>query len=143
MEKVTIILERKQPHFKAVSPFCTVSNALSRMNCENTDYLIVMDEDENFLGIITEHEIASKSLSAKMPAWQTMVKQIMNTHLPVAFTEDTVDDCMRRMQQHHVKIMPVFEGHTFKGVVTSEDILHEAVWHRNEIFDREKEMVRH
>jgi len=143
MEKVTIILERKQPHFKAVSPLCTVSNALSRMNCENTDYLIVMDEDENFLGIITEHEIASKSLSAKMPAWQTMVKQIMNTHLPVAFTEDTVDDCMRRMQQHHVKIMPVFEGHTFKGVVTSEDILHEAVWHRNEIFDREKEMVRH
>ena len=143
MEKVTIILERKQPHFKAVSPHSTVSNALSRMNCEHTDHLIVMDDEKNFLGIITEHDIASKTLSAKLPAWQTMVKQVMSTHLPVAFTEDTVDDCLRRMQQHHIKILPVFEGHTFKGVVTSEDILHEAVWHRNEIFDMEKEMVRH
>ena len=143
MEKVTIILERKQPHFKSVSPLSTVSDALSRMTSEKTDHLIVMDDDKNFLGIITEHDIASKTLSAKLPAWQTTVKQIMSTHLPIAFTEDTVHDCMRRMQQHHVKILPVFEGHTFKGVVTSEDILHEAVWHRDEIFDMEKEMMGH
>jgi signal-transduction protein with cAMP-binding, CBS, and nucleotidyltransferase domain len=135
MEKVTAILERKQTHFKAVSPLCSVSDALGRMNCESTDHLIVMDENENFLGIITEHDIASKSLSTKVPASQTMVKQIMNTRLPVAFTEDTVESCMQSMHQYHVKLLPVFEGRLFKGVVTTEDILHEACWHRNEIFD--------
>jgi CBS domain-containing protein len=139
MEKVTAILDRKQPHFKAVSPSCTISDALFRMSCENTDHLIVMDEEENFLGIITEHDIAKKSVFAKLPASEIMVKQFMNTHLPIAFTGDTVEECMKCMQQYHVRILPVFEGHIFKGIITTEDILHEAVWRPHEIFDRDKE----
>jgi signal-transduction protein with cAMP-binding, CBS, and nucleotidyltransferase domain len=138
MEKITRILDRKQPHFKAVSPFSTINDALCRMNFENTDHLIVMDENENYLGVITEHDIASKSLFSKLSPAQILVKNVMNSCLPIAFTEDTVDECMQRMQRYHVRLLPVFEGHRFKGVVTTEDILYEAVWHRNEIFDTEK-----
>jgi CBS domain-containing protein len=141
VEKVTVILDRKQSHFKAVSPLSSVSDALNRMNCENTDHLIVVDDDENFLGIITEHDIACKSLCGKLPASKTLVKHVMNTHFPVAFIEDSVEECMQSMQQYHVRLLPVFEGHVFKGVVTTEDILYEAVWNRNEIFDREKEII--
>jgi len=141
VEKVTVILERKQSHFKAVSPLSTVSHALNRMNCENTDHLIVMDDDENFLGLITEHDIVLKSLSARFPSKQMQVQDIMNTHIPVAFVEDSVEECMQSMQQYHVRLLPVFEGHVFKGIVTSEDILYEAVWSRNEIFDGEKEII--
>jgi CBS domain-containing protein len=133
MEKITTILDRKQTHFKAISPFSMVSDALGRMNCEKTDHLIVM-EDQKFLGIITEHDIASKSLSGRTPASQTPVRQIMSTNFPVAFTEDTVEDCMVSMQHYHVKLLPVFDGYTFKGVITTDDILYEAVWNREEIF---------
>lgn len=141
VEKVTVILERKESRFKTVSPLCTVSDAFSRMNFEKTDYLIVMDDDENFLGIITEHEILSKVFSAKLPAYEMQVVQIMNTNFPVAFVEDSVEECMQSMQQYHVRLLPVFEGHVFKGIVTAEDVLHEAVWNRNEIFDEEKEII--
>lgn len=141
VEKVTVILERKQSHFKAVSPLSTASHALNRMNCENTDHLIVMDEDESFLGIITEHDVVLKSLSAVFSSSQIQVKDIMNTHFPVAFVEDSVEECMQSMQQYHVRLLPVFEGHIFKGIITSEDILYEAVWNRNEIFDKEKEII--
>jgi len=141
VEKVTVILRRKQSHFKTVSPLCTVSVALNRMNCERTDHLIVMDDDENFLGIITEHDILSKSLSSKNYSTQTEVKEIMNTHFPVIFIEDSVQECMESMQQHHVRLIPVFDGHIFKGIVTVEDILYEAICNRNAIFDEEKEII--
>ncbi|MBK5273129.1 MAG: CBS domain-containing protein [Bacteroidia bacterium] len=141
MKKVTAILDRKQSHFKTVSPLLTIRDALNKMNCENTDHLIVMDDDENFLGIITEHDIMSKSLSAKIPNSEMQVSQIMNTHFPVAFIEDSVQTCMQSMQQYHVRILPVFDGHVFKGVVTADDILYEAVWNHNEIFDEEKEII--
>ncbi len=141
MEKVTIILKRKQSHFKTISPLCSVSEALNRMNSQRTDYLIVMDDDKNFLGILTEHDIVNKSLSAKSPAAQTLVNQIMNIHYPVVFTDDTVEECMQSMQQHHVRLLPVFEGPAFIGIVTVEDILHEALWKRNEIFDEEREII--
>ncbi len=138
MEKITVILKRKQTHFKSVSPNCSVSDALGRMNCENTDHLIVMDENANFLGVVSEHDIASKSLFSKLPPSQRLVKDIMTTRLPIAFTSDTVDQCMQCMQHYHVKFLPVFEGHKFKGIVTTDDILYEAVWNRKDIFDGEK-----
>lgn len=141
MEKVTMILARKQPHFKSVSPGCALDDALCRMNFENTDHLIVMDEEENYLGVITEHDIASKSLCGKLPPSQRKVMEIMNTCLPVVFTDDTVDECMQCMQHYHIKHLPVFEGHKFKGIVTMDDILYEVVWHRGEIFDGEESRV--
>jgi FOG: CBS domain len=59
----------------------------------------------------------------------------MNKGLPAATTDDTVETCMQLMRQHHVRYLPVFEIHSFRGIVSSEDILEEAVYNRMEIFD--------
>jgi CBS domain containing-hemolysin-like protein len=42
---------------------------------------------------------------------------------------------MQLMRQHHVRYLPVFEIHSFRGIVSSEDIIEEAVNNRMEIFD--------
>ena len=65
MEKVTIILNRKESHFNYISPACSLDEALCRMNCEGTDHLVVIDEDGRFNGVITEHDIASKAVLEK------------------------------------------------------------------------------
>ncbi len=138
MEKITVILNRKEPHFRVVSPDCTVNDALSRMNCENIDHLVVMDEDDRFMGVITEHDIASKALLEKTPITKSPVKKFVNKRLPIASTEDTVEQCLQRMQQYKVKLLPVFEGFAFKGIVTSDDILKEAASNRSDIFDEDE-----
>lgn len=107
------------------------------MCCENVDYLVVMDEDDRFLGLITEHDIASGVLATNKKLTKTKVKDIMNKRLPFATTEDTVEKCMQLMRQHHVRYLPVFENFLFKGIVSSEDILEEAVNNRMKIFDTE------
>jgi CBS domain-containing protein len=137
MEKITSILTKKQPHFHTVSPASSVNNALCQMCCENVDYLVVMDEDDRFLGLITEHDIASGVLATNKKLTKTKVKDIMNKRLPFATTEDTVEKCMQLMRQHHVRYLPVFENFLFKGIVSSEDILEEAVNNRMKIFDTE------
>jgi signal-transduction protein with cAMP-binding, CBS, and nucleotidyltransferase domain len=137
MEKITNILEKKQPHFHTVSPASTCGNALSQMCCENVDYLVVLDDENGYLGLVTEHDIASGVLSAKREIDKIKVNEILNTRLPAATTDDTVEKCMQLMQQHHVRYLPVFENFLFKGVVSSEDILDEAVRNRTEIFDTE------
>lgn len=141
MEKVVTILAGKQPHFKKISPACSISDALCRMSSQNTDYLIVMDEDEKFLGLLTEHDVATKTLFAGRPLAKTKVKEMMNTRLPVADAEDTVEQCMRKMQRHHVRYLPVFNDLNFLGIVSTDDILREAVSHRMEIFDEEERRV--
>jgi signal-transduction protein with cAMP-binding, CBS, and nucleotidyltransferase domain len=137
MEKITSILAKKEPHFHTVSPTASVDKALSQMCCENVEYLIVMNEDEKYIGLITEHDITSKVLFAKKKTNNTTVETVMNKRLPAATVEDTVEKCMQMMRQFRVRYLPVFENFSFRGIVSSEDILEEAVNNRGEIFDTE------
>lgn len=137
MENVTVLLAKKQSHFNKISPNSTISDALCRMSCQNTDYLIVMDEDERFLGLLTEHDIATKAIFNNRSITLTKVNQMMNTRLPAADSDDSVEDCMRLMRRFNVRYVPVFKNLNFLGVVSSDDILQEAVSHRSKIFDME------
>ena len=134
MEKITSILAKKEPHFLTVTPGSSADTALSRMCHENLDYLIVMD-NRNYVGLITEHDIASKPVVINKQLAKTKVSDIMNDKLPAATTDDTVERCMQLMRQHHVRYLPVFEIHSFRGIVSTEDIIEEAVNNRLEIFD--------
>lgn len=137
MENVTVLLAKKQSHFNKISPNSTISDALCRMSCQNTDYLIVVDDDERFLGLLTEHDIATKAIFNNRSITLTKVNQMMNTRLPAADSDDTVEDCMRLMRRFNVRYIPVFNNLNFLGVVSSDDIIQEAVSHRLQIFDVE------
>lgn len=139
MEKITTILRRKEAHFHTVSPDCQLTNALHQMHCENVDYLVVLDENDRFLGILSDHDIATKIVFGKRPLQTSHVKDVMNTNFPVATIEDTVEKCMLTMRQHNVRFIPVFEGFEFKGVVSSDDIIREIIAYRTEIFDPQED----
>lgn len=135
MEKLNQILSRHLPHFKSIEPGCSIRDALCRMSTQNTDYLIVMDEKENFMGLITEHDVARKALFMNKSLNETRVKEMMNTKLPFADANDTVEQSLHTMKKHHVRFLPVFRNMSFIGIVSADDILEEAVRHRGLIFD--------
>jgi CBS domain-containing protein len=141
MEKVTEILARKQTHFKKISPACFISDALCRMSSQNTDYLIVMDDEGNFLGLLTEHDVASKTIFANLPISKTRVREMMNTRLPVADVGDTVEQCMKVMKRYHVRYLPVFNELSFMGIVSTDDILEEVLSHGADIFDENEKII--
>lgn len=135
MEKITCILDRKLTHFLTISPHSTAANALNKMCCENVEYLVVIDDDDHYIGLLSEHDISAGVVFTNKLLAKTKVIDIMNKRLPVATADDTVEKCMRLMRQHHVRYLPVFENFHFKGIVSSDDILEEAVHNRQEIFD--------
>lgn len=137
MERITLILERKGANLHTVSDESPVTDALQQMRSENVDYLVVMSDNDRFLGILTDHDIATKMIFGRKPFQKTTVREIMNTRLPVATMEDTVEKCMRTMRQHNVRFLPVFDGFDFKGVISSEDLMYEVVKNRMDVFDPE------
>jgi CBS domain-containing protein len=141
MENVTVLLSKKQSHFNKISPNSSISDALCRMSCQNTDYLIVVDDDEKFLGLLTDHDIATKTVFANKSLTSTKVKQMMNTRWPVADADNTVEECLKLMSRYNVRYVPVFKNLSFLGVVSTDDILQEAVSHRSKIFDVEDKNV--
>lgn len=135
MEKVTSLLARKHHCFNHVLPGANLRDTLFRMNCENADYLVVMDNDDRFLGILSEHEVATRALISRKPFEKIVVAEVMNTKLPVVDADDTVENCIRLMRQFKVRYLPVYDNFSFCGIVSSDDILQEAINNRAEIFD--------
>jgi CBS domain-containing protein len=140
MERITLILERKGPHLHTVSCESPVTDALQQMRSENVDYLVVLNESDRFLGILTDHDIATKILlSGRKPFHKTTVREVMTTRLPVITTEDTVEKCMKIMRQHNVRFLPVFDGFDFRGVISTDDLIYEVVKNRMDVFDPEED----
>ena len=83
-----------------------------------------------YRGVLSEHDITVKLMYFSKPLNKIYVQDIMNTGLPVANNEDTLERCMLLMKQFSVRYLPVFDGLIFKGIISSDDIIEEAVFNR-------------
>src|SRR5215208_3623056 len=136
MERIADVLARKYPQFNTAVPDCRVSDALYQMSCENVDFLIVL-EDDKFQGIITDHDIASKILYENRPLNKIMVKEFMSRSLPVVTPETSLEQSMQLMERYNVRHLAIFDRFNFKGVVSSYDLMHEALTKRSAAFEEE------
>lgn len=126
MERIADVLARKYPQFNTVISDCLVSDALYQMCCENVDYLIVM-EDDKFQGIITDHDIASRILFENRPLNKIQVREFMSRSLPVTTPEISIGQCMQLMERYNVRHLAIFDRFNFRGVISSHDLMHEAL----------------
>jgi predicted transcriptional regulator len=136
MERVADVLRHKYPQFNNTSSRRSVNEALHQMHCENVDYLIVID-DERFVGVLTEHDIAEKVLYRSKELEKATVKDFMSTYLPVATLNDSLEYCMQLMDRHNVKYIAVYDRFNFKGVISSHDLMKQVLNKRKTVFDED------
>ncbi len=122
MKTLKEILATKALHFNFVSPDAKVIDAIALMKIEDMSYVIVMD-NHNYLGILSEKDYTQKVVLQNRNSSATAVKDIMSKDLPIATLEDTCDKCMEMMNTFKVPYLPMFDGYTFKGVITINDLL--------------------
>lgn len=126
MHCIDEILLRKGRRFNEIAPDSTVLDAAALMKNENMSYLIVSRE-EDYCGIISERDCLQKVMLANKHPETTLVKEVMTTNLPTLSCTDSTEDCMRKMETYHTRYMPVFDGLTFKGVITMQDLVRETI----------------
>jgi CBS domain containing-hemolysin-like protein len=59
----------------------------------------------------------------------------MTTTLPFVSLQDTVEKCMQLLNSHKTRYLVVFDDETFRGVVTINDVLREALASKELVFD--------
>lgn len=133
MVKVADVLSRKYPQFNTVAADSTVYDALHKMFCENVDFLIVMDNDK-FVGILTEHDVAGKAFFATKPLTNVPVKEFMTTSLPVITTEESIEYAMQLLEHYNAKHLAVYDQFEFQGILSGQDLMRQALSNRKEMF---------
>ena len=134
MRTVANILINKPPVFNFVEPDAKVIEALHLMNSVNLSYLVVYKND-TFYGIFSERDYSRNVVLKGLHSTTCTVKEVMSASLPVIGMQDTVERCMQLLNIHKTRYLIVFDDNEFKGVVTINDVLREAIENKEMVFD--------
>lgn len=134
MKTVTDLLRDKAQPNNFVDSNTTVFDALVMMSTVNLSYLVVMESGQ-FKGIFSERDYTRNVILKGRTSDSTLVKEVMTTNLPSVATSDTVETCMKLLDLHKTRYLPVLKGNQLIGVVTLNDVLRQAIWNKEDVFD--------
>ncbi len=135
MRSVANILQNKQNSVNFIEPDAKVIEGLQLMNAVNLSYLIVKHND-TFHGIFSERDYSRNVILKGLHSDTCTIKEVMSTTLPIVAMQDTAEKCMEMFNSHKTRYLVVFDDSTFKGVITINDILREAIDNKEMVFDK-------
>lgn len=126
-----MLAEKQQQKLLSVPPDFSVIEAIDIMREAKVGALLVMKE-EKFVGIVTERDYAWKVELEGKAAARTHVWEIMTPAEKVItvtrFT--TLEEALVRMDENHIRHLPVIEGGKLLGIISIRDVMSGIVKHQ-------------
>src|SRR5689334_15335024 len=104
----TLLKSKPRNTVLSVRPEQSVFEAIEKMAEQGVGALLIL-QNEQLLGIITERDYARKVILKGRSSKDTRVREIMTTPVVFVTPQQSVDDCMTLMTVHHFRHLPVVE----------------------------------
>ena len=134
MKKVSQILSRKGSNVITITPDITVLDALKQMAEKNIGSIVVM-ENGNYVGVLTERDYARKVILKGKSSTTTLVHEIMSTGLPRITPDNSLETCMQIMSENNIRYLPVFENDQLCGIISINDVIKETILTQKETIE--------
>lgn len=141
MNKISAILARKGNTVITILPETTVLDALKLMAEKNIGSVVVMEND-NFMGIVTERDYSRKVILKGKHSDDTPVSEIMSEDLPAIKPDDSIELCMSLMTQQNIRYLPVFENNRLSGIISMSDVVKETILSQKETINHLENYIR-
>jgi CBS domain-containing protein len=92
------------------------------MAAESIGAVLILSGNK-LVGILSERDYARKVILKGHSSKDTLVRDIMTTPVIYVTPQNTVDDCMAIMTNHHFRHLPVVEQDVVVGVVSIGDLV--------------------
>ncbi len=134
MRTVRNMLETKDEQSNIIDPSIMVIDALKKLISVNLSYLVVYENGE-YLGIFSERDYTRKLVLEGRSSRETIVRDVLATDLPEVSLEDTVEDCMYKMNTRGTRYLAAYDDNKFVGIITLHDVLREVLASKEDVFD--------
>lgn len=119
---VAQVLRNKGHHVWSVAPDTSVFEALRKMADHDVGALLVLDGNA-LAGIVSERDYARKVILMGRASRDTPVRDVMSEDVVTVAPENTMQDCMARMTEHHIRHLPVLRDGNAVGVISIGDVV--------------------
>lgn len=133
MQTAAVIIRKKNRHFESVQAAASVHEAIQIMAALNTGHLAVMD-NEAYRGVFRERDYISKVILTGRDPRSCKVGDVLSPELPVTDAGANLETLFSMMHAHQTRILPVFDGRKFEGIITFQDALKAMLTARENIF---------
>ena len=129
------LLSDKGYKMYSATPDTTVFDAIKLMTEAKVGALLVM-EDNKLVGIISERVYTRKVILETKSSRETPVKDIMTSEVLTVTSDQSIEDCMKIMSEHHIRHLPVVENGQPIGVLSVMDVVKNILSEKEFIIDQ-------
>ncbi|HEY3153792.1 MAG TPA: CBS domain-containing protein [Candidatus Binatia bacterium] len=122
MKTVRDVLKVKGQAVWCVEMGSTVFEALGRMAEKEVGALVVMD-GARLAGIISERDYARKIILLGRTSPNTLVEEIMTSHVAYTHLEQSIEECMAIMTDKRIRHLPVIDEGKLVGIISIGDLV--------------------
>jgi CBS domain-containing protein len=123
MITVKDMLDQKGHKAWTIGPDAKVLEALELMAKKGLGALIVVDSDDEIVGILSERDYARKIILMGRHSQDTPVKDIMTKEVYGVQYETTAEQCMALMTDKHIRHLPVCKEGRLAGIISIGDVV--------------------
>ncbi len=100
----------------------TLADAARKMRDLDVGALPICGEDHRLTGMITDRDIVVKCVAEGKDPNTVRCEELGGEEVVTIGADDSVDEALRTMIDHHVRRLPVIDGHDLVGMVSQADI---------------------
>lgn len=123
-----------------VAPSDTVRTVARRMAEKNIGAAPVLD-DGRLVGIFTERDLMMRVVARDQNPDKTPVEAVMTKQVVTADPDETIDECIQKMQSIHCRHLPVVDQGKLLGILSLRDVLQVEFVEKSEKVDLLNELV--
>ena len=136
METVAELLKHKGSDVVTVAPDASVFEALKIMESKNIGAVLVVDEEGEVSGIMTERDYARKVILRDRSSRSTPVTDIMTREVVIVRPGSTVEEAMAIMTRKRCRHLPVVENGELAGLISIGDVVKALINEKEFVIDQ-------
>ncbi|MCG8606415.1 CBS domain-containing protein [bacterium] len=121
--KIRDILEAKGKHVFTIKAESMVHEAIQLLVEHNIGALLVLDQSDKLVGILSERDILRESTNEERNLRSTPIKDVMTKNVIIGLPDDKTDYTLGVMTKNRIRHLPIMDGENIAGIISLRDVV--------------------
>ena len=120
---VQALLKEKGRFVPIISSDVKINDVIDKLEIDKAGALVVTDDNQNILGIVTERDIAHGLKTYGRNVVDKPVRELMSRTVRTCDVEQPVGSVLRLMDEHQIQYVPITKDGMLYGIINMLDLV--------------------